>query len=76
MLADVGIRAGALCLGAQAVAAGQPGLDGGACRQSPSISGSAVRPPGAADQLRPDLLLGQGERALVLSTHGGVEQAP
>jgi len=29
MLADVGIRARALCLGAQAVAAGQPGLDGG-----------------------------------------------
>lgn len=29
MLADVGIRAGALCLGAQAVAAGQPRLDGG-----------------------------------------------
>ena len=29
VLADVGIRAGALCLGAQAVAAGQPGLDGG-----------------------------------------------
>ncbi len=29
-----------------------------------------------ARQQLPDLLLGQGERALVLSTHGGVEQAP
>jgi len=32
-------------------------------------------PAGRGGQ-RPDLLLGQGERALVLSTHDGVEQAP
>jgi hypothetical protein len=75
MLADVGIRAGALCLGAQPVAAGQPGLDGGGLPPVAVDQRQRCAPAGRGGQ-RPDLLLGQGERALVLSTHDGVEQAP
>jgi len=75
VLADVGVRAGALCLGAQAVAAGQPGLDGGGLPPAAVDQRQRGAPAGRGGQ-RLDLLLGQGERALVLSTHGGVEQAP
>ena len=75
VLADVGIRAGALCLGAQAVAAGQPGLDGGGLPPVAVDQRQRGAPAGRGGQ-RPDLPLGQGEPALALSTYGGVEQAP
>ncbi len=68
-----GIRAGALCLGA-AVAASQPGLDGGGLPPVAVDQRQRGAPAGRGGQW-PDLL-GQGERALVLSTHGGVELAP
>ena len=77
VLADVGVGAGALGRGAQAVPAGQPGLD----RRGVSPVGAAAadvgdRQRGAWRQHGPELGFGQGEGAFVVGADGGVEQPP
>ena len=77
VLADVGVLAGALGLGAQAVAPGQPCLDRGGLLPVPveqRQGGAACRGRGGGQ--RADLLLGEGERAFVSGADGLVEQPP
>src|SRR6266487_5268699 len=65
VLADVGVSAGTLGGGAQAVASGQPGFD--QRRVAPV-------PASDAGQRRAELGLGQGQCPLVFVADGGVEQ--
>src|SRR5947199_4661513 len=74
VLADVGIGAGALGGGAQAVPAGQPGLDQRRLPPVPAGDGGKRQLGPLAGQHRAELGLGQDEGAGVLVADGGVEQ--
>ena len=74
VLADVGVSAGALGGGAQAVAAGQPGLDQRRVAPVPAGDGGQGQLGPVAGQHRAELGLGQGQCPLVFVADGGVEQ--
>src|SRR6266705_4255318 len=74
VLADVGVGARALGGGAQAVAAGQPGLNQRRFAPVPAGDGGQRQLGALAGQYRAELGLGQGEGAGVFVADGGVEQ--